>query len=368
MSQAPPQGQETTLLVNARLVPTVENIKALRQFTDAAEQSTNLIALARSGWAVAAAMMPTAIFGSVKITDAIDWASAIREAASENTTLHELMTDELELFEYPHDVVRHHMAGSESAVNHRISDRPGDYREIADGVFVATGGDEVSIGEHTVFDVSGGPVIFESGVRVGPMSFFRGPVHVGANCKFTEHSSIKDGVSIGHTCKIGGEVEGVIVEPYSNKQHHGFLGHSYLGSWINLGAGTCNSDLKNTYGIVNMTYGSRKVPTGMQFMGCVMGDYAKTAINTSIFTGTRIGVGSMLYGFATSDVPPFVNDARSLGQIGRVPPEVIVTMQKRMFARRGISQRPCDIQLIHDMFQMTTAERPTGLSDEPLAL
>ena len=92
-------------------------------------------------------------------------------------------------------------------------------------------------------------------------------------------------MALGHTTKIGGEIEASIVEPYTNKQHHGFLGHSYLGSWINLGAGTCNSDLKNTYGNVKMDYRGESVATGMQFVGCFMGDYAKTAINTGIFTG-----------------------------------------------------------------------------------
>ena len=107
-----------------------------------------------------------------------------------------------------------------------------------------------------------------------------------------EHAAIKDTVSIGHTAKIGGEVEASIIESFTNKQHHGFLGHSYLGSWINLGAGTCNSDLKNTYGNVKMEYRGSKVDTGMQFVGCIMGDYAKTAINTGIFTGKLIGVGN----------------------------------------------------------------------------
>ena len=155
-----------------------------------------------------------------------------------------------------------------------------------------------------------------------------------------QRASIKDCVSISHTCKIGGEVESTILEAYTNKQHHGFLGHSYLGSWINLGAGTCNSDLKNTYGMVNMQYESEKVATGMQFVGCIMGDYAKTAINTSIFTGKTIGTASMVYGFATTNVPSFVNYALTFDKVGYLPPEVIVTTQKRMFSRRNVSQRP----------------------------
>jgi glucose-1-phosphate thymidylyltransferase len=181
-----------------------------------------------------------------------------------------------------------------------------------------------------------------------------------------EHAAIKHGVAIGHTTKIGGEVEASIIEAYSNKQHHGFLGHSYLGSWINLGAGTSNSDLKNTYGQVNMEYAGRKVSTGMQFVGAVIGDYAKTAVNTSIFTGKLIGACSMVYGFVTTNVPSFVNYARVFGQVSEAPVDVLVATQRRMFARRGVGQRPCDIQLLCDMHALTAAER--AQMDPPLAI
>jgi hypothetical protein len=126
--------------------------------------------------------------------------------------------------------------------------------------------------------------------------------------------------------------------------------------------------LKNTYGIVNMQYGKQKVSTGMQFVGCVVGDYVKTAINTGIFTGKVIGTGSMVYGFATTNVPSFVNYARSFGEVGNLPPEVIVSTQARMFARRDKQQRPADVQLVHDMYRLTGDERSDDLSSEPLSL
>ena len=184
-----------------------------------------------------------------------------------------------------------------------------------------------------------------------------GPVFVGAGTRVIEHAALKDGVSLGHTVKIGGEVEASIIEPYTNKQHHGFLGHSYLGSWINLGAGTCNSDLKNTYGKINIQYGNSRTPTDMQFLGCFMGDYSKTAINTSIFTGKVIGVCSMMYGFVTSNVPSYVNYARLFGQTSLLPADVMINTQKRMFARRKVEQRECDRQLIRDMYELTRSER-----------
>jgi glucose-1-phosphate thymidylyltransferase len=256
------------------------------------------------------------------------------------------------LFEYPHDVIRYNLETLVPNLEHRL--RAGDYREIADGVFAANG---ARLSPHVVTESDDGPIVLEEGASVGPFSLLRGPVLLGANARINEHAVIKDHVSIGHTTKIGGEVEATVVEPYSNKQHHGFLGHSYIGSWINLGAGTCNSDLKNTYGKVNIHYGDQKTETGMQFVGCIMGDYAKTAINTGIFTGKTIGVCSMLYGFVTTNVPRFVNYARLFGQASELPAEVMISTQRRMFSRRNVEQRPCDSQLIRDMFELTRFER-----------
>ena len=104
----------------------------------------------------------------------------------------------------------------------------------------------------------------------------------------------------------------------------------------------------------------------MQFIGCIMGDYAKTAINTSIFTGKLIGPGSMLYGFVTTNVPAFVNYARSFGQVTESPPGILELTQKRMFMRRNVPQRPADIQLIHDLYALTRDQRQ--MSEEPLNL
>lgn len=268
---------------------------------------------------------------------------------------------EVSLMDYPHDVVRYHLATFKDNLNRRIEH--GDYKEIAEGVFAAP---SAVLGPYVITDTSSGPIVLDENASVGPHSFLRGPVQMNAASRVIEHSSIKDFVVLGHTTKVGGEVEGSIIEPYTNKQHHGFLGHSYLGSWVNLGAGTCNSDLKNTYGQVNMEYHGQKVATGMQFIGCIVGDYAKTAINTGIFTGKTVGVCSMVYGFVTTNVPSFVNYARLFGQVTEAPVDVMAATQARMFSRRNVTQRPCDIRLLYDMYQLTRHERQ--LAGEPLSL
>lgn len=337
------------VLINARMAPVVSNIQLLQKLLTAGTPG-----VVKAGEHLAAVVLPK---------DAARLGVGNRQAFLKHIrtiALPELAAD-FELFDFPHDVVRLQMKHFGDNLSHRLE--KGDYREISDGLFVA---DNVKIGQHVVINADNGPVVLEESVSIGPLSYLEGPAHVGAGARVIEHSALKDGACLGHTTKIGGEIESSIIEPYTNKQHYGFLGHSYLGSWINLGAGTCNSDLKNTYGEVNMELRGEKVPTGMQFIGCVMGDYSKSAINTCIFTGKIIGVSSMLYGFVTTNVPSFVNYARLFSQITELPPNVMEQTQQRMFARRNVEQRPCDIQLLHDMYELTRDERQ--LAGEPLSL
>lgn len=228
------------------------------------------------------------------------------------------------------------------------------------------GSKPVELSPLVAFRTEDGPVILDSGVSVLDFSFFRGPVYLGPGTKVIEHASIKDGVSTGSTCKIGGELECAVIDSFSNKQHHGFLGHAFIGSWVNMGAGTSNSDLKNTYGSIQVTIASQRIDTAMQFFGCIMGDYSKTAINTSIFTGKIVGVNSMLYGYVGQNVASFTNYASSFGQVTECDLDQAIRTQKRMFARRKIEQTIDDIRLLEEVYRQTLAER--RISTDPLVL
>ena len=341
-----------TLLVNARVVPHVGMFEHLQSMLKSTKTG-----VARSGSAITAAVVNTADLidrEDLAILQAIDQLCHQPQAPN-------WIDYEFELFNFPHDVVRCNMEYLEANLRHRIDS--GAYREIQDNVFAAK---DAKLGEYGVTITTDGPIVLERNAQIGPYCFVSGPAYVGTGARVIEHSAIKDAVTLAHTTKIGGEIESSVIEPYTNKQHHGFLGHSYLGSWINLGAGTCNSDLKNTYGKVKMEYRGEKVDTNMQFIGCIMGDYAKTAINTGIFTGKVIGTCSMVYGFVTTNVPSFVNYARSFGQVTEMPPSVMESTQQRMFMRRNVTQRPSDLQLLHDMYHLTQHERQ--LAGEPLVL
>ncbi len=349
-----------TLIVNARLVPSAANLKQLEALVAIAGSEV----AAETAWltpdkTLAAAIVPTRSLGE----GAEQWMAVVNSVADKKGVVGMSDAEDADLFCFPHDVILKNLSVFKDNLAHRI--RVGHYQEQSFGVYF---GKDVKAEPNVVFDSSRGPIVIDDGVKIGPFSFLRGPIYLGPNVEISEHSSIRDEVSISHHCKIGGEVGGVVIEPYTNKKHYGFLGNSYLGSWINLGAGTSNSDLKNTYGLINMTYGDQKVSTGSQFVGCVIGDYSKTAINTSIFTGKTIGVGSMVYGIATTNVPSFVNYARSFGQLGELPPAVVATTQQRMFVRRSREQRPSDVQLIEEMFRLTASERPADLSSDPIDL
>lgn len=341
------------LLVNARLVPSVTAYRTLARLTRES-QST---AIQENG-SLAAALITRGGPAPPPGSEVDHWHKFIANSIYDKLPR---LDERLPLFGYPHDVVRHNLSIISESLGERL--KVEGLSEIADGVFAAEG---ASLGQYCVTDTTKGPVLLDKGAVVGPYCLLRGPAYVGPKAKVNEHSAIKDAVTVGHTTKIGGEIEGSIVEPYTNKQHHGFLGHSYLGSWINLGAGTSNSDLKNTYGTVKMEYRGEQVATGMQFVGCIMGDYSKSAINTGIFTGKTIGCCSMLYGFVTTNVPSFVNYARLFGQVTELPPEVMIATQQRMFARRNVEQRECDSALIQAMYDLTRHERQ--LAGEPLAL
>jgi UDP-N-acetylglucosamine diphosphorylase/glucosamine-1-phosphate N-acetyltransferase len=149
---------------------------------------------------------------------------------------------------------------------------------------------EASIHPSVIIDTSAGPVIIGPGVRVEPFAFLRGPVAICQDSIIRAGARLYGPVVIGPVCKIGGEIEDSVVHGYSNKQHDGFLGHSWIGEWCNLGAGTTTSDLKNTYGEVSLDLPSGRVSTGRTFLGSLIGDHSRTAIGTCLMAGTICGI------------------------------------------------------------------------------
>jgi UDP-N-acetylglucosamine diphosphorylase/glucosamine-1-phosphate N-acetyltransferase len=213
-------------------------------------------------------------------------------------------------------------------------------------------GSRASIRAGTVIDASEGPVLIGAGVVVMPNATILGPAAIGAGSVVKAGARILAGTSVGKVCKVGGEVDETIFADYSNKQHDGFLGHSYLGSWVNIGAASNNSDLKNNYGPVRMWNAGRARDTGRQFLGLVMGDHTKTGINAVFNTGAVVGFNSNLY---SSEMPDAFVPSFSWGH-GRdvVPYELAKAMQTAAVAmqRRGVAftaEHRRLFERVHDM-------------------
>jgi UDP-N-acetylglucosamine diphosphorylase/glucosamine-1-phosphate N-acetyltransferase len=146
-----------------------------------------------------------------------------------------------------------------------------------------------------VINAEKGPIIIEENVKIGANSYLEGPLFIGKDSEIRHLSKLWNS-SIHQTCKAGGEISNSIMLEYSNKVHDGFLGHSILGSWANIGAGTNVSNLKNNYKSVVMMYFNDVINTDSQFLGLIFGDHSKAAINSTFNTGTIVGVNTNIFG------------------------------------------------------------------------
>jgi UDP-N-acetylglucosamine diphosphorylase/glucosamine-1-phosphate N-acetyltransferase len=205
----------------------------------------------------------------------------------------------------------------------------------------------IHVGEHPVFvekgavvepsvcfDTTTGPILLRSGAHVQAFTRLVGPLYVGAHSVITTDRVAAS--SIGDTCKVHGELSNTIFVGHSNKGHDGFVGHSMLGRWVNLGAGTITSNLKNTYGPVQLWTPEGMRETGMQFLGTLFGDHAKTGIGTRLTTGCVLGAGANVFGSA---MPPKAVAPFSWGEAGdfqtyRV--DKFLEVAERMMARRHV--------------------------------
>ncbi len=187
-----------------------------------------------------------------------------------------------------------------------------------------------------VFDVRSGPVVIDCGTVLSGTRL-KGPLYVGPGTIILGGSLSNS--AIGPQCRVRGEVSSCVFMGYANKAHDGFLGHSVVGHWANLGALTTTSNLKNTYGTVRLETVGHKWDTGRQFLGSLIGDHAKIAIGTMLGTGTIVGAGANVFGPAPVPkyVPPF-----AWGTTGDelMNSQGFLTVASRVMPRRGIEWTP----------------------------
>jgi UDP-N-acetylglucosamine diphosphorylase/glucosamine-1-phosphate N-acetyltransferase len=219
-------------------------------------------------------------------------------------------------------------------------------------------GSDVSVEPGSVFDVRHGPIRLADGVTVRSHTRLSGPAYVGTNS--TLLGGVLSEISAGPVVKLRGEVESSVILGYANKAHDGFLGHAYLGRWVNLGAFTTNSDLKNNYGPIRVGGAAGPRETNLLKVGCFLGDHAKTGIGTLLNTGTVVGAGSNLFGGAMPPtyVPPF--SWGSGADLTEFRLEKFLEVAVRAMGRREMTLDPGMEELLRLAWERTRQERQPG--------
>jgi len=268
---------------------------------------------------------------------------------------------ETEMVQYPWNLVHRnpHRIESEAAeagILGRIEGNVNEGAHLINAHNIAIARDSV-IKPGVVLDASSGPIVIGRNVLVMSQAVIEGPTHIGDGSKIKVGAKIYAGTTIGPVCKIGGEVDESIFQGYSNKQHDGFVGHSYIGSWVNIGADTNTSDLKNNYSTVKVPINGVEVDSQSIFVGLIAGDHTKTGINTMFNTGTVVGVGCNLFGagFPAKWIPSF-----SWGGADRLVEhrlEKMLDTARRVTARRGVDLTRAEDALLRDVFRGTAPAR-----------
>ncbi len=215
-----------------------------------------------------------------------------------------------------------------------------------------------------VLDTTKGPVWIDREAKVGAFSRLEGPCYIGPGTHL-HNAQVRGGTTLGPMCRIGGEIEASIVQGFSNKYHDGFLGHSYLGAWVNFGAGTQTSDLRNDYGNVQVTIAGQRVDTGQRKIGSYIGDHTKTGLGSLLNTGTSTGIfshllptGSLLPKF----VPSFAQVAHGrlveMSDVAALLRTASVVMQRRG-QRLSVAQQ----RLFTHLWQLTAGIRRQALAE-----
>ncbi len=215
-----------------------------------------------------------------------------------------------------------------------------------------------------VCDTRNGPVVIDREAVVQAFTRLEGPCYVGPRTHLMG-AKVRAGTTLGPQCRVGGEVECSIIHGYTNKYHDGFLGHSYVGEWVNLGAGTSNSDLRNDYGSVGVIVDGQRVATGRSKVGCFIGDHAKTGLGTLLNTGSNIGAFSQLLpsgSYVSRYVPSFASWWNgSLTDRASLPE--LFDAADRMMRRRGRAWTERHADLARHLHAETADERRRAVRD-----
>lgn len=206
--------------------------------------------------------------------------------------------------------------------------------------------------EFSTLNTKTGKIYIGKNAEIMEGCHLRGPIALCEDSKFNLGAKIYGATTVGPHSKVGGEVNNVVIFGYSNKGHDGFIGNSVIGEWCNLGADTNSSNLKNNYATVKLwNYKSKKfTDTGLQFAGLIMGDHAKTAINTQLNTGTVVGLAANIF---KSGFPPNLVENFSWGGMKgdeKFKLEKAIEVAEKAMIRRKIILSEADKKILEYIF------------------
>ncbi len=222
-----------------------------------------------------------------------------------------------------------------------------------DRVYVAGG---AQVHPFAVLDSTGGSVFIDENAVIYPHSRIEGPAYIGKKTKIVG-GKIRECCSIGPVCMVGGEVEEAIFQGYANKFHDGFIGHAYICEWVNLGALTTNSDIKNNYSPVKIYVNGELTDTGTVKMGSFIGDHSKLGIGALLNTGTVIGACSNIF---SGGMPPKIVPSFAWGSGNKFVEfklDKAINLAGKVAARRKVEQTQEDIDLIKKVYELTVEDR-----------
>jgi UDP-N-acetylglucosamine diphosphorylase/glucosamine-1-phosphate N-acetyltransferase len=200
----------------------------------------------------------------------------------------------------------------------------------------------VSLQPGCVLDATRGPIYVGDHASIGANAVVHGPCFIGRYCQIMPQTFIKAGTSIGMMSKVGGEISNSILLGYTNKVHYGYVGDSYVGNWVNLGAGTTTSNMKNTYGEVHTRIEGKEVCSGRHFLGSLIGDHVKTAVQSVFKAGSYVGFCGMVG--RGDHLPRYIPSYSFLTEEGDQPYmlDKAIEVTRRVFARRDRAWTPLD--------------------------
>ncbi|MEZ5939989.1 MAG: putative sugar nucleotidyl transferase [Planctomycetaceae bacterium] len=220
-----------------------------------------------------------------------------------------------------------------------------------------------SIDPFVVIDARHGPVWIDEGAKIQAFTRLEGPCFIGHESQLFR-ANVREGCSIGPVCRVGGEIEESIIHGYANKYHDGFLGHAYICPWVNLGANTINSDLKNDYSSVKLMVNGEMLDTGSTKVGCFIGDHSKTALSSLFNTGSSVGIMSLILPggeLLPKVIPSFTRIWHGQLELNPTALEAGIASARTAMGRRKQELTPEAEELLRIVYQQTEPERAKAL-------